>query len=274
MFHASERALKNAREQVLAEFEAEARKREQADERSTRLARRLRALGGEADAESCFVYGLRDTCPRCGLEFSGADDGEQLRHLRSCNDVVANKEHSQRESQRAAAKESATKKALAQHKGAGVAVFNFCGGGAGQLSLLDADQLRRLCSKEKVSASGSRDSMIERLADHFAKSRGERAAISDIPPNLHSLSGAKLSALCAAHGLKGFTCREERLDALEDLATGERTPQEVRTAIEGNANTLAIKDKSRQNHVAKPKPKILKNAKSSVASSSKRGRAP
>merc|ERR1712054_139721 len=161
--------------------------------------------------------GLRDTCPRCGKDLSEEKDPHaQLRHLRNCSDSFAQAQHRERE----AKKVTAEKKATAQHNAAASAVFNFCGGGATQLWLLPPEQLKRLCSKEHLATNGSRDDMISRLAEHYGEDKGKRKALPDLPKNLGSLSSSQLSAVCAAHGLKGLKSREERLDALEELTTG------------------------------------------------------
>lgn len=242
MFHASERALTNARQQIRADFEMECRHREQKEERIKRLARRLGTLDKDHD-EKCFVHGLRDTCPRCGLDLSQAcgDDRAQLRHLRNCTDKSAHRAHQERETRKATTKATAEKKATAQHNAAASAVFNFCGGSSSQLWLLNADQLKKLCSKEHLPTNGSRNDLIERIAEH--KSRGKAHALTDVPNNLHSLSDSQLGAVCAAHRLKGLSSREDRIDALEELVTGVSSLKDTPKAIGGQAKALALKDK-------------------------------
>lgn len=240
LFQASERALINAREQLRREFEAERRHREQNEERAKRLARRLGDYDKMAHEEKCFEYGLRDTCPRCGKDLSEEmDDQAQLRHLRNCTDQYAHRQHQVTLERKA----TTAKKATAQHNAAAGAIFNFCGGGASQLWLLPPEQLKRLCAKENLAANGSRNELIERIAEHYNKGNRKTAALVDLPKNLHSLSAVQLSAVCAAHCIKGASTREERIDALEELATGVPSiaPKALKSG-EGQSKPLALKD--------------------------------
>lgn len=244
MFHASERALTQARHQVRAEFEAECRRREQNAERHRRLARRLGNFDRTEFEEKCFAHGLRDTCPRCGLDLSRecGDEHAQLRHLRSCTDSRAHRIHQQQEQRKAAEKALSEKKATAQHNAAAKAVFTFCGGGSSQLWLLNAEQLKKLCSKEQLATNGSRNELIQRLAAKYGKSN-KKAAVTDMPKDLHKLSNEQLGAVCAAHLIKGASTREDRLDALEELVTGVPVLKDAPKAIQGASKSLAIKDK-------------------------------
>lgn len=265
LFQASERALTNAREQLRREFEAECRHREQKEARAARLARRLGNYDRQEHAEKCFSYGLRDTCPRCGKDLSDEkDETAQMRHLRTCTDKDAIQRHQAEENQKAAAKVKAEKKATAQHNAQAAAVFNFSGGGAQQLWLLPPEQLKRLCNKEKLPNTGSNEQLIERLAANYNKGKSRAEAIADLPKNLHSLSAKQLSAVCAAHGIKGASTREERLDALEELATGVHLdgPKAIKGAEGGKA--LAIQDKKRPaptNTKTQASPKAAKKRK-------------
>lgn len=84
MFHATERALKAARQQAQEELAARSRAAEAKQGRAARAARRG---GGQHDperlAEATFAAGLRDSCPRCGLTLADFEDGAQLQHLRT-----------------------------------------------------------------------------------------------------------------------------------------------------------------------------------------------
>jgi len=236
--------LTYARDQMRSEFEEASRRRQQQEDRARRHARRLGTYDAEAHEELSFKYGFRDTCPRCGLDLSQeGDDEAQFRHLRNCSDKNAHLLHREREGRTAAAKATAEKKAVAQHQAAGVAVFNFCGGGATQLWLLNADQLKKLCNKEDLPAKGTRDELIERLADLYAKRKGQTAALTDLPKNLHTMSDTQLSGVCAAHRLKGLSSRDDRIEALEELATGVPTVHDAPKAIAGQSKAIAIMDK-------------------------------
>jgi len=174
-----------------------------------------------------------------------------LRHLRCCTDTIAHQAHRANEQKKAAAKQAADSRAKAQLSAAASAVWTFSGGRVEQLWMLDAEQLRKRCSQEGLSSTGSRDALIERLADHLAsRNEGSQGAqLEDLPRELHSLSDAQLKAVCAAHRLRGLKSRAERLEALEQLRLGVAaiempSPETAKVpAVKGRAKALAIKDK-------------------------------
>jgi len=213
LFHASEQALKTAREQVRRDLERSMATDEAKTGRAARAARRAGQTDPNMD-EVAFAMGLKDTCPRCGLALEDYEDGEQMRHLRSCTDASAHKAHKDRERQRAAAEAAASAKAKAQSSATSGAAWAFAGGGAERLWMLDAEQLRKRCKEAGLPTGGPAEALIARLVERYPDI-GTQAV--DLPSNLHALSDAKLAAVCAAHGLSGQSSREERLEALEEL---------------------------------------------------------
>jgi len=164
-----------------------------------------------------------------------------LRHLRTCNDKKAHAAYKNSQEQQVKAKETAEKKARAQHSARAMAVFNFSGGGSHQLWLLEAEQLRKLCDREGLPTKGSREDLIGRLSEKLSKQRG--GALEDLPRNLHALSDSQLAGVCAAHRLKGLKSREEQLEALESLAIGdlEDMPKAIQ-AGQSSKTMAALKD--------------------------------
>lgn len=218
MYHASNNAIKTAMDQALAMLEEQSRLDESKRSRAARAARR----GGEDKgklAETAFALGLRDVCPRCGLELATVEEGAQLRHLRECNDSAAHKKHQKAVQKQEAEDKAAADKESAQHSAIGSATWSFLGGAAEQLWMLEEEHLKKLCKEEGLSAAGGRVALISRLAEVLATRRSLPGPAS-LPKDLHRLGDEQLAAVCAAHRLKGPRSREARLDALEDLRLG------------------------------------------------------
>merc|ERR550537_1624952 len=99
--------------------------------RAARAQRRGGAMSADAAqklAEGAFLTGLRDTCPRCGLELEGIMEGEQFQHLRSCTDSAkhaAYQKSQQKEVEVEAAREQTAK---LQQDAAAMAAWNRLGG--------------------------------------------------------------------------------------------------------------------------------------------------
>eukprot|EP00927_Polykrikos_kofoidii_P003453 TRINITY_DN11373_c0_g1_i1.p1 TRINITY_DN11373_c0_g1~~TRINITY_DN11373_c0_g1_i1.p1 ORF type:complete len:500 (-),score=78.17 TRINITY_DN11373_c0_g1_i1:328-1827(-) len=219
MYHVSEGALKAARDQARAEFQKLSKDEESRNARAQRAARRT---GGPEDPQAAFVFGLRDVCPRCGLELDSFEDGAQLHHLRNCNNANAHKMHSEREQQKETSRKAAAAKERAQLSAASEAVWTFSGGHVAEMHMLDEEQVRGRCKLEGLSTRGEHATLVGRLAD-YCSARGDAMGTPSqtVPRNLHTLSDAKLAVVCAAHRLRGLASREERIDALESLCESE-----------------------------------------------------
>lgn len=220
IFHASERSLKEARDQVRADYEKRAAVEACTSGRAARAARRGGSVEVAKVAEACFVEGLQDICPRCGLELEGVEEGDQLRHLRSCTDSAAHKAHQTVTATKTMAAEKAAAKAKAQTSSASTAVWNFTGGHVGMLWMLDEEQLKKRCKAEGLSTNGQQPALVASLREHLL-ARGEPlgAPAETLPKALHAMSQAQLASVCAAHGVAkaDMESREACLEALEDL---------------------------------------------------------
>merc|ERR1712060_895202 len=104
---------------------------------------------------------------------------------------------------------------------------------------------------------------IARIVDKCGK-RGTSQV--DLPENFHTLDEEQLSAVCAAHGLKDLSGREERLDALEELRL--IAPSGAVAALKGKAKVAAIKDKGKPKALAIMDKKYLKQQGKKVVSQS------
>ena len=81
--HSFTYARTQAKEKLLHGLQAQQRAREDKLRRHQRT--RVRGKGDEqANAEMTFALGLADTCPRCGLELEGTDNGLAILHLATC----------------------------------------------------------------------------------------------------------------------------------------------------------------------------------------------
>lgn len=273
MFPASEAALNEARKKVVVELEQQARAEDLKSSRAQRAARRSGApldLSSGPCAELAFTMGMRDTCPRCGLELEDMGDGDQLRHLRSCTNTAAHREHKQRVQAKAVAAKSTALKHQAQVSAASLAAFNMNGGHAEDLWMLDDEQLRKRCSLEGVSATGKRITLIDRLADKISKRQPldrKRPLADHMPKNLYAQSNDQLAAVCASHRVRGASTKEERLEALEALLM---PPAKPRLAIEGRGRVLAIEDKAK---TGKAKAKAATAKAATVKAKAKAGKA-
>jgi len=139
--------------------------------------------------------------------------------------------------ERADKQQLAEKQAKAQFSASSAAVWSLAGGRPEQLWMLDVEQLRKRCSQERLSASGSREALITRLVDKFCSSGRQRLGV-DLPRDLHALADAELAAVCAAHGVKGVRGREDRLEALEELRLDKAFP----AALEGPPARKSVAD--------------------------------
>lgn len=253
LHHVSEQALKAAKDQVRTEFEQRSKAVSSRNARADRAARRSGDVA--VDQEASFVLGLRDVCPRCGLELESFEDGAQLQHLRNCNDGAAHESHQARQQQKAKSKEVAADKNKLQLSAASNAVWTFSGGRVGELHILDEAQLKQRCKLEGLPAGGDYVALVDRLAEKCA-ARGDPIgpAQETIPRRLDTLSNKKLAAVCAAHRLSGLGSREEQIEALNELLESEQaakpkalTGRQARPkAVADRGSVLAIEDAPRR----------------------------
>lgn len=239
MFQVSNNALKTAREQARAEFERTSKTQDMKQSRAARAARRNASECPSKIAEAAFAMGFRDVCPRCGLQLEEYEEGEQLRHLRSCNDSVAHKVHKEAQKQRAEAVQVAENKAQVQRNLASSAMFSCAGGRASQLWMLDLEQLQSRCRREGMPTRGGRVALIERLAARHSPK--EQRLADDLPRDLYTLNGEQLAAVCAAFRVSGQGTKSDRIEALHEAVAAQGVAPVA--AIKGQAKALAIKDR-------------------------------
>lgn len=190
-----------------------------------RLARAQRKAGtdGRAEAalaaESLFVLGLVDACPRCGFEPSGiAARKEELQaHLDSCTDKRAHSAHAHRMAGLEAKRSRKEALEEAQEEAGNLAAWQYLGGSTQQMWLLTDRQLEKQCSERGLEVAGSREDMLLRLASAGGASKlltqGDggappprsakrvKVAREQLPENLHAMSAGQLRAVLASHGI-------------------------------------------------------------------------
>lgn len=163
----------------------------------------------QKQAERLFARGLVDTCPRCGAKGSG-DEVKNRLHLRGCTDEKKIAQY--RFEQQATAEGQAHKAArlATEEEERNLAAWKFLGGRSDSAWLLTDKQLEKQCAERGISLDGGRDDKLGRLS-HALRSDEAAAAASGagqprlteapVPDNLHALSLAQLSSVCAARGI-------------------------------------------------------------------------
>jgi hypothetical protein len=230
MYHMSDLALRNLREEIVQARDDFAKKMAGLKRRSKRAAR---ADDDEMDLQA-FADGLADECPKCGVDFAELmNEGITTEaHLMNCNDEKAHrKQKTKKEAKQK--KESEKEEAQAtQNDAESMAAWEFLGKNNDQLYLLSEGQLQTEMKEKGLESSAGSDKadMIAALVNqnkslvvsHLSGGNGGGGGASNLPSmeTLQRMDVAELRAVLASHGvgggkLKGMNKRK-MLDLLED----------------------------------------------------------
>jgi hypothetical protein len=232
MYHMSDRALRNLREEIVQARDDFAKKMAGLKRRSKKAARAT-ADDDEMDLQA-FAAGLADECPKCGVDFAELrNEGITTEvHLMNCNDEKAHrKQQTKKEATRK--KETAKEEAQAtQNDAESMAAWGFLGKNNDQLYLLSKDQLQKEMKEKGLESNAGSDKadMIAALVNQDRGlvvrdgrgGKGGEGSASNLPSmeTLQRMDVAELRAVLASHGvgggkLKGMSKRK-MLDLLED----------------------------------------------------------
>jgi len=229
MFHCSDRVMKNLKEDIQELREKQAKKTEQKRRRAESYRRRRRG-NDDANAESAFLMGLADECPRCGISLTDLDDVDEIDHLRDCNDekkISANKrkkeviENFQNEKiQRQNLQEDVSAKAA----------WDFLGASNENIWMLTDGALQKECTEHGVDTKGKENhEMITGLVNSrksqaltkFTKGKSQSKVTSEtLPSNLHVMTESQLRSVAASHGIK-ISKKSRKRDIIELLESKE-----------------------------------------------------
>jgi len=238
-----------------ASREAQAKVVEAAKRRTASARRRLGDqddLQQQREEEAAFAAGLRDACPRCGLDIGLiGNDEEQRAHLASCADE---KQHAAHAAKKAAAKAKSTAKAekdSAQESAEALAAWQFMGAKNEQLWLLSEDQLAAQCKEKGVALPPSKGAdkadYVAALVQSRAlvkssepqggggsKRRGRFLDAASLPDNMEQLSVTELRAVLAGHGFvptKGATKAQILAEVSAELCGDAEADAEKASAV-------------------------------------------
>ena len=197
-------------------------------------------LTNATDAESLFMEGLVDECPRCGGDGGIRPSAGRLArrelaaaHLAVCHDAAAHAKHATRVASVLAKRRTRAEGEEAQADVAALASWQFGGRQVGQLWMLSTRQLLALCVENELELGGHEESaageeakagLIAKLAKHLrskvvmlltdgsATAAAESAAAfdtatigqvddGDLPSNLHALERDELACVAASYGV-------------------------------------------------------------------------
>ena len=197
------------REEILQHQRERQKQRDaQAKRQERRAAPPLSDAQRQKQAERLFARGLADTCPRCGAK-GGDDDVKNRLHLRSCTDASKIGQYQYEQQAMAGAQAHKAGRIATEEEERNLAAWKFLGAQADSAWLLTDKQLEKQCAERGVSLDGGRDDKLGRLSEALrsdeaaAGSGGGRARLTEaaVPDNLHTLSLAQLSSVCAARGI-------------------------------------------------------------------------
>jgi len=210
MFHCSDRVLKNLRAEVQQLREEQSKTTEQKRRRAESFRRRRRG-DDDANAETAFLMGLANECPRCGVSLADMEDKDEIDHLRNCNDeekITTNKRKKeaveQKKNKRKAGQEL-------QNDVSAKAAWDFLGASNENMWMLTDGALEKECSEQGVIANGKKShemiaSLVsKRKSQTLTKFSGREdpvnATANRLPSNLHSMTELQLRAVAASHGI-------------------------------------------------------------------------
>mmetsp|Transcript_2272 Transcript_2272/g.2095 ORF Transcript_2272/g.2095 Transcript_2272/m.2095 type:complete len:585 (-) Transcript_2272:113-1867(-) len=211
MFHCSDRITKNLKEEVREMREKRATITEQKQRRAESFRRRRRGKS-DANAETAFLLGLTNECPRCGTSLADLDDADEIDHLRNCNDetkITANKrkkdateDKKNEKKQRQELQEDVTAKAA----------WDLLGASSDTMWMLTDGALQKECAEQGVDVKGkethemiaglvgSRKSL--ELTKYAGKKGRTKVTTESLPSSLHTMTEKQLRAVAASHGIE------------------------------------------------------------------------
>jgi len=209
MYHCSDRVIKNMKIEVKRVREDRSKITEQKKRRAESFRRRHRGEDN-ADAETAFLIGLANECPRCGIPLADLTDEDEIDHLRNCNDsgkITANK----RKKEATELKQNEKRRRQeSQDDVAAKAAWDLLGGSNEDMWMLTDGALQKECAEQGVTTKGKEThEMIASLVSRkksgaMTKFTGKSAKVTTetLPSNLHSMTVSQLKAVAAAHGIK------------------------------------------------------------------------
>eukprot|EP00586_Coscinodiscus_wailesii_P013081 CAMPEP_0172501964 /NCGR_PEP_ID=MMETSP1066-20121228/155313_1 /TAXON_ID=671091 /ORGANISM="Coscinodiscus wailesii, Strain CCMP2513" /LENGTH=581 /DNA_ID=CAMNT_0013277041 /DNA_START=44 /DNA_END=1789 /DNA_ORIENTATION=+ len=236
MYHVSDRVLKNLKIEVKQLREKQARTTEQKQRRAESSARRrCRDVRDDAEAETAFLMGLANECPRCGISLADLDDEDENDHLRNCNDddgkITANKRKKEAIELDKAVKK---RKEQLQDDVTAKATWDFLGGTNETMWMLTDGALEKECKdqgvkntkgkeKHEIIASLVNARKTQSLTVYAGDRKGQGQVTSEtLPSNLHSMTVVQLKAVAASHGIK-VPAGSRKADIIDLLQRGQET---------------------------------------------------
>eukprot|EP00039_Didymoeca_costata_P003332 m.66905 g.66905 ORF g.66905 m.66905 type:complete len:567 (-) comp11846_c0_seq1:272-1972(-) len=251
MFHASDRAIKDVKATVKAEYERRMKTVEQ--KRRREQSRKRRGAVDDSLQEEAFCLGLVDACPRCGEDLSSFDDELEMRqHLMNCNDEKKIKAHTKKKAKEKVKEAKKQAQEDAQLDAQSTATWEMLGGKTEQLWMLTDSALHKQAENAgiKVSKNADKDELIQSLVASAGKgnflsltagsssksitaTEGNRdrkrkrsmLTAETLPTNYHTFSYSQLKSVCAAHGfrVKGSTKSEVLAEIENELFVEDKS---------------------------------------------------
>jgi len=229
LFHCSDRALKNMKIEVQQLRERQMKSTEQKRRRAESFRRRCRDCD-DSNAETAFLMGLANECPRCGISLADMEETDEIDHLRNCNDE---RQITENKRKKEAAKEKKNKKKQRQELQEDVtakATWDFLGASNENMWMLTDGALKKECAEQGIDTKGKKnDEMISSLVSR-RKSQAltkftatEGGGVKDkLPSNLYSMTETQLRAVAASHGIK-VGSNSRKIDIIELLQSKQES---------------------------------------------------
>uniref|UniRef100_A0A7S1FXR4 J domain-containing protein n=1 Tax=Corethron hystrix TaxID=216773 RepID=A0A7S1FXR4_9STRA len=233
MFHCSDRVMKNLKEEVGALREKQAMLTEQKRRRAKSFQRRCMVKDDE-NAETAFLMGLANECPRCGISLADLDDKDEIDHLRNCNDeekIMANKRKKEAIEDK---KNKKKKRQDLQEDVTAKAAWDLLGASNENIWMLTDGALQKECAEHGIDAKGKENhEMISSLVlskksqalTKYKTQKGSGKVTADtLPSNLHAMTEKQLRAVAASHGIKvgKFSRKIDIIELLQSAQEGSK----------------------------------------------------
>ena len=170
LFDVSDRVMKQLRIDIKAEQDQRMKLR---DSKMRRLARQQSKLT-DAESERAFLFGLSDSCPRCGCALESLESEEEARqHLAESTDTAAIAAHKAKLQKAEVAHGEKKRRLDAQADVQAQAAWTLLGGHSEQLWLLSEEQVKAQARRVGVDDGGDKDTVLARIADATAVAERE-----------------------------------------------------------------------------------------------------
>ena len=243
MFKVSERRELEIRRMVKEENEALAKNRDQKRQRAERANKRRGSLSNEeGDQEQLFILELRDSCPRCGHEMFGGNNGRE-EHLNNCNDQNKIEAHKKKVAAMELSAAEEQEKKEVQEDIQAFKTWEHNGRQVGQLWMLSVTTLRAECRKFQLDTEGHKLELISRLGRVIRERERKmltmgpehekqisydvtpihRVDEEDLPFNLETLEREELACVAASYGLDFDQGKDVKVDIIKKLEKARNT---------------------------------------------------